>query len=227
MDEKKKPVEGEKDLKKKDCPLSSTDWVMFLSAEINTRWMELLIGVIALVSFIIVLLSDMIALTGDARKILLILIILAFLCIVVVCFLIKVILGHLAAIRGDILTGKSKDSHKILERYLDAVGEGSKFFSGWCTLGSLCIAIGFALMGILFSLRYIDSSEFIFAVIFNFLLIFAGSLMISGAYHAGTDVNKYPGKPGIKTVKNLWDKNKLLFFGILFLFCDLFVLIVL
>lgn len=110
---------------------------------------------------------------------------------------------------------------------IKGVLEGSKFFSGWCTLGSLCIAIGFALMGILFSLRYIDSSEFIFAVIFNFLLIFAGSLMISGAYHAGTDVNKYPDKPGIKTVKKLWDKNKLLFFGILFLFCDLFVLIVL
>ena len=112
-------------------------------------------------------------------------------------------------------------------REIKGILEGSKFFRGWCTLGSLCIAIGFALMGILFSLRYIDSSEFIFAVIFNFLLIFAGSLMISGAYHAGTDVNKYPDKPGIKTLKKLWDKNKLLFFGILLLFCDLFVLIVL
>jgi hypothetical protein len=262
-----------------DCPLLPKDWVMFLSEEINTRWMELLVGVIALVSFIIVLLSGMITLTlviaatsiNPARNILLILTILAFLCIMVGYCLMTSMLGRLKAIRDAVLTGKLEDSHEILECYLDAVGksdeekaleknvkeqkevmqsdinntkeslreikgvlEGSIFFSGWCTLGSLCVAIGFALMGLLFSLRYIDSSEFILAksinlaVIFNFLLVLAGSLMICSAYRAGTDVNKYPNKSGIKTVKKLWGNNKLLFFGILFLFCDfLFVLIVL
>jgi len=33
-DEEKKHGEGEEDLKKKDCPLSPTDWVIFLSGEI-------------------------------------------------------------------------------------------------------------------------------------------------------------------------------------------------
>lgn len=34
-DEEKKHEEGVEDLEKKDCPLSPTDWVMFLGSEIN------------------------------------------------------------------------------------------------------------------------------------------------------------------------------------------------
>ena len=119
----------------------------------------------------------------------------------------------------EVLQVPQSDIRDIKEslRRIEDINEVSLFSSEWRIFGSLCIAIGFAMIGIRVSLGYTNPSEIEKAMIFSFLLIFAGAFMISGTYIAGKNVNLY---------KKPW-KNKLLFLGILSLVCAGLVLIAL
>jgi len=107
----------------------------------------------------------------------------------------------------QIIQSDIRDTKECLHK-IESINEVSRFFSQWCIFGSLCITIGFAMIGIRISLGYTNLSKI---EIFSFLLIFAGAFMLSGAFIAGTNVNSY---------KKPW-KNKLLFLGILSFVCAL------
>ncbi|MEA2074452.1 MAG: hypothetical protein U9O85_01770 [Euryarchaeota archaeon] len=104
------------------------------------------------------------------------------------------------------------------------------FVNFWYTLGGSFTTVGFALIGIGFSLWNIYPSAAKLAVIYGFILsVGVGMLMIFGAYHAGINLKKYPDELGIKEVfgTKLLNMNRYLFIAFLgFIVCCVIALIV-
>ena len=104
------------------------------------------------------------------------------------------------------------------------------FVNFWYTLGGSFTTVGFALIGIGFSLWNIAPSTAILALIYGFILsLWVGISMIFGAYHAGTNLKKYHGELGIEEVFGikLLKMNVYLFIAFLgFIVCWVIALIV-
>jgi hypothetical protein len=131
----------------------------------------------------------------------------------------------------EVLQALQSDIRAIKEslQEIKDVMEGTKFFSGFFNLGSILIAIGTAVMFMGLSLMYTPDMRIHFSVVIvsGFLMFCSGAFMIGGASNAGTDVNKYPDKLGIKTLNKLRRNNKQLFRAILLLIILLLVFAVL
>lgn len=127
-DEEKKHGEGEEDLKKKDCPLSPTDWVMFLSGEINaietglyTLWAVIIAVLVALVGSAIVFFINCTVFIYATVHIPAGLILLPFALVVYLFFLKYVVktqneVKPFKNLRYEIIAGET-DSNKIRERW--------------------------------------------------------------------------------------------------------------
>jgi hypothetical protein len=104
------------------------------------------------------------------------------------------------------------------------------FVNFWYTLGGSFTTVGFALIGIGFSLWTIAPSTTILALVYGLILsLGVGMSMIFGAYHAGTNLKKYPGELRIEKgfVKKLLNMNVYLFIAFWeFLVCCVIALIV-
>ena len=114
----------------------------------------------------------------------------------------------LQAMQRDI----SNSSQKITRIELGI--ERTNFVNYWYVAGGLVIAVALALIGISFSLISTDSSAILGCILVfsGIFILVAGELIGEGAYHAGTDLKKYPFE---LSRKELCSTNKFLYYGII------------